>query len=114
MKKDLSEHNLEAFAELERACEQQRYGSVNVWLSLHDGQITGIEGNQMQLLKFKDGENTKAVAIVLSEIKNLTEIQRSGNITFTLSLDKGQIKKLNLHRNLTRRFALRKSEGVSP
>jgi len=111
MKKDLSEHNLEAFAELERACEQTRYGTLNVWMKLHDGQVVAIEGNQLQVLRFKENENNKAMAVVLAEAKHLSEAKRSGNVTYTLSLVDGHIREVHLQRNLTRRFPLRKGDS---
>jgi hypothetical protein len=103
---DISEHNLEPFAELEKALEKQGYGTVSVSFQVHQGHIVGIQGNQFREVRFKEGQNTEAMALVLAEVKDLHTQKRSGNFTFTVKLDKGEIKTVWLQRNLNKRYLL--------
>jgi hypothetical protein len=104
---DISEHNLIPFSELEKALEKQQYGSVSVFFEVYQGKVVAIQGNQTQTLKFKE-DNTKAISVVLNEIKTIHENKSSGNFTFTIKFDKGDINKLFLYRNLTKNYPLNK------
>jgi hypothetical protein len=106
----MEEHNLAPLAELDRQAKLQRYGSISVTLEMHDGMIVGLQGNQVQRVKFKDGENTEATSLVLSEIKDLFTKQESGMFTFTMKFNKGNIKDVYLQRNLKKQYSLDKSE----
>lgn len=106
MKKDVSEHNLAPLAELEQALEQQGYGTVSLSLQVHKGKIVSLMGHQFQHVRFREGENAKAVAQVIGEIKATSQDKRSGTFTFSITFDEGTIKEIDIQRNLTRRYSL--------
>lgn len=101
---DLSEKNLNAFAELEKALEKLRYGSVSVWFQIHDGKIVSLQGNQFQQIRFKEGQNADAVSVVLAEIKKAHKTKKNGNLTVTLKFSNGDIRFVYLQRNYLKRY----------
>ena len=105
---EVSKHNLVPFVEIEKALEKMQYGTVSVWFQVHQGKITGIQGNQFRQVRFKEGHNSDAVALILAEIKNIYKKKGTGNFTFTLSFDDGQIKRVYLQKNLRKVYPVRK------
>lgn len=106
MKKDLSEHNIAPLAELEHALEQQGYGTVSLSLQVHTGKIVSLMGHQFQHVRYREGENAKAVALVIGEIKQAAQDKRSGTFTFSITFNEGAIKSVDIQRNITKRYAL--------
>jgi len=106
MKKDLSDHNIAPFAELEQALERQGYGTVSLSMQVHKGKIVSLMGHQFQHVRYREGENAKAVAQVIGEIKQTSQDKRSGTFTFSITFNEGDIKEVDIQRNLTRRYAL--------
>lgn len=105
----MEEHNLAPLAELDRQAKLQRYGSLSVTLEMHDGMIVGLQGNQIQRVRFKEGENTQATSLILSEIKSLHEKKESGMFTLSVKLEQGNLKEVYLQRNLKKNYQLSKS-----
>jgi len=106
----MEEHNLAPLAELDRQVKLQRYGSISVTLEMHDGMIVGLQGNQVQRVRFKEGENTQATSLILSEIKSLHEKKESGMFTLSVKLEQGNLKEVYLQRNLKKNYQLSKSD----
>lgn len=106
MKKDLSDHNLRPFAELERALEAQGYGTVSLTMQVHKGKIASFMAHQFQHTRYRGDENAKAVASLIAEIKQATTDKRSGTFTFSIEFNEGAIREVDIQRNLTRRYAL--------
>jgi len=104
---NLSKHNFVPFVELEKAIEKLRFGTVSIWLQVHDGRIVAIQGNQFQRLRFKKKMNTAATAVVLAEIKDAYKKKKSGNLTFTIKFGDGHIRELYLQRNYRKIYPLK-------
>jgi len=100
--------NLIPFIDIEKQCNTQHYGSLNLTLEIFQDKIVGVQGQQFQRVKFKDGENTEATSLVLSEIKDLFTKQESGMFTFTMKFNKGNIKDVYLQRNIKKQYPLDK------
>ncbi len=107
---NLQEHNLAPLAELDRQAQHQRYGTLSVTLEMHDGMIVGLQGNQIQRVKFKEGENTQATSLILSEIKSLFEKKESGMFTLSVKLEVGNLREVYLQRNLKKNYQLPNSK----
>jgi len=105
---EVSAHNLIPFAELEKAIEKLQFGTISLWIQVHEGKIVSIQGNQFQQLRFKKGKNTEATAVVLSEIKDAHKKKKSGNLTITLKFGEGHIRTLYLQRNYKKVYLRKK------
>lgn len=106
----MKEHNLAPLAEIERQIQKQEYGSLNLTLEVFQSKIVGVQGQQFQSVNFKQGENTEATSLLLSEIKDLHTKQESGMFTFTVKLNQGDIRKVYLQRNLKKQYLVEKQE----
>lgn len=104
----MDKENLIPFIDINKQCAKQHYGSLNLTLEVFQDRIVSCSGQQFQRVKFKEGENTDATALVLSEIKDLFEKQESGMFTFTMKFNKGSIKDVYLQRNIKKQYPLDK------
>ena len=102
----IEEHNIIPLAKLSKSCERIGYGTLDVTFQIHQKQIVSIEGRQAQRLTFKAGENSKSIAILLAELKDLHDTKRSGLFNYTVLYDKGEIKELVFNRNMKESFEL--------
>lgn len=102
-------HNLIPFTKIEKTIEKIGYGSLDVTLQIHQQKIIAVEGHQFQRVKYPAGQNTEAVSLLLSEIKNLHDNQQTGNFSFSMTLNNGDIREVSLNRNLKESFPLEAS-----
>jgi len=106
-------HNLGPLAELDLQAEKQQYGTLTVTLEMFQGKIVGLQGNQMQRVKFKDGENAQATQLILSEIKALFENKESGMFTLSIKMAEGNLREVYLQRNLKKNYQLPSADSSS-
>lgn len=104
-------HNIIPFAKIEKTCERMGFGTLDVTFQIHQKQIVAIEGRQSQKIKFKEGRNSEAVAVLLAEIKSLHDTKQSGVFTYSIEFDKGDIKEVFFNRNLKESFELMAESG---
>jgi len=102
--KDISAHNLIPLAELEKALEKLQFGTLSLYLQVHRGKIVAVQGNQFQQIRFKEKENSAAIAVILSEIKDAYKKKKSGNLTFTVKFSEGDIRILYVQKNYKRTY----------
>jgi len=99
MKKDVSAQNLLPFVELEGTLRRLQYGTLSLHFQVHRGKIVGVQGNQFQQIRFKEKENSAAIAVILAEVKDAYRKKKSGNLTFTVKFSEGDIKVLYVQKN---------------
>jgi len=106
MEKTIEEHNLLPLAEIGRVAEDSDCSVVSLYVQTHRGRIVSLEGNRTQEIRFPVGNNSKATALLINEVKDLCSKSRSGNFTYTLSMKGGNIRKVFLQRNLRKQYPI--------
>ena len=100
----IEEKNLIPLAQIEQDARKLKYGSLSVWLQIHNGHIVGVQGNKFKQTRYKAGQNSEATAQVLAKIKQMFDEKKSGNLTFTVTFKNGQIRRVYLQENIIKNY----------
>lgn len=73
--------------------KKKPFGEIQFSVKVHQGRAANMISTFFRVERYKD--NSEAVAEVLSMIKNMTEREQSGDITFTITFNKGNIKEVS-------------------
>lgn len=79
--------NNDMFNLIEQQLAQVPYGTIQFTIKRHDSHTTSIDGQK--LTSHKTETNEQALSIILALLKSAQINQESGNLTFTIVLDKG-------------------------
>lgn len=69
------------------------YGIVHLDLKIHDGELITVDSTKYASHKTPKG-NTEALAMVTQLFKGVITNKESANLTFTVTFDKGDAKRL--------------------
>lgn len=72
--------------------KKKPFGEVQFSVKVHQGQVANMVSTFFRVEHYED--NAKAVAEVLSMIKNMIAREQSGDITFTVHLNKGNVREI--------------------
>lgn len=103
-------NNLLPFIDIEKQCQTQHYGSLNLTLDVFQDRVVGIQGQQFQRVKFQAGQNTEVTALLLSEIKELFIKKENGMFTISLKFHGGDVREIYLQRNLKKQYPIEQNK----
>ena len=71
------------------------YGVVHLDLKIHDGELITVDHSKYSSYKTPKG-NTEALAMVTQLFKTVIAGKESANLTFTVSFEKGDAKRIQV------------------
>ncbi len=80
------------FTDILHEIHKKPFGEVQFSVKVHQKQVANMVSTSFRVEKYDD--NAKAVAEILSMVKNMTKREQSGDITFTVTFYKGQVKEI--------------------
>lgn len=80
---------------IQSAEEGLQFGTVTLTLKKSDGNITTVDVTKISRRRVSG--NAQALTLVGSMLKLLSESRDTGNLTFTITLNKGQAEQLMTH-----------------
>lgn len=96
--------NMIPAVELFGALGKLGWGTTTVTIRVHDSKVVDIVGHNFKNSRFKEGENAKALASLIEEIKAIHDQKKSGTFSFTLTFEKGDIKTVCRQDSLRRSY----------
>jgi ArsR family metal-binding transcriptional regulator len=77
---------------IQDAHSSMSYGTVSLTVKKHEGNITTVDTTKITSNQVTG--NAQALTVIGSMLKLMHEAEESGNLTFTVTLDKGDAKRL--------------------
>jgi hypothetical protein len=98
--------NSDFFNELEQAIKKIGFGVTSLTLQVHDGSVVNVLGQNFKQVRYPEGQNSLAIGYLLAEVKKLCDNHKSGSLSFSLDLEKGNIRKLEIQENISRKYEI--------
>lgn len=101
---DKSLENLLPLAQIDRIAQDMSFGTMPVYLEVHDGKIVGVTGSRFRRKVFKGNGAEEVVREFSLELKEHMEAKEHGTISFTVKLHKGEVKEGYVQSNFRQVF----------
>jgi hypothetical protein len=109
MQENKSIQNLAPLAQIDRLAQEQRYGTLQLTLEIHDRKIVGMTGAQFSRKVYRNCGGSDVVDTFAMELLGHKENKSDGTYTVTANLRKGEVKEAFFQTNVRQVF----SEGIS-
>lgn len=94
MNKDIPLAN-DLIAIVQEAADGLAFGTVNLTLKMNSNHITTVDLTKIS--RRKVDSNAQALSLIGTMLKLLSEAKDTGNLTFTITMNKGQAEQLMTH-----------------
>jgi hypothetical protein len=101
---DKSMENLVPLAQIDRIAQEMGFGSLPVYLEVHDRKIVGVTGSRFRRKVFKGNGAEDIVADFYTDLQKSMDGKENGTMTFTVKLHKGEVKEGYIQENFRQVF----------
>lgn len=96
--------NDDFYQTLENQFKKIGYGSANIGVQLHEGQVVYVTTDNFSTKKYKGDGTAEAVGGFLKRVERNRKEKKTGTVTFVLDLFEGEAKRSVVQTNFKKRI----------